>query len=117
MSHIAPRSMYFSVFGALMVLTVLTVAVSRVNLGTLNLPVALLIAVTKALLVILFFMHVKFASRLTKIFVGAAFLWLGILFALTFADYLTRNWTPNSRGWNDGHSTPETGQRADPASP
>ena len=51
--------------------------------------VAMVIASIKAALVVLYFMHVKYASRLTKVFVAAAFLWLAILFALTFADYLT----------------------------
>ncbi len=91
MSHIAPRSMYFSVFGALMVLTVLTVAVSRVNLGALNLPVALFIAVTKASLVVMYFMHVKYSPKLVKVTAGAGFLFLGILVFMTMIDYMSRN--------------------------
>ena len=94
--------MYLIVFAALMVLLVITVAVAfYVHAGNLNLFIAMVIATIKAALVVLFFMHVKYASRLTKIFVAAAFLWLGILFVLTFADYLTRDWLPVSRGWVD----------------
>ena len=94
--------MYLIVFAALMVLLVITVAVAfYVHAGNLNLVIAMVIATIKAALVVLFFMHVKYASRLTKIFVLSAFLWLAILFALTFADYVTRDWLPNSRGWVD----------------
>ena len=93
---------YLVVFAALMVLLVVTVAVAfYVHAGDLNLIIALVIATIKAALVVLYFMHVKYASRLTKIFVTAALLWLAILFALTFADYVTRHWQPNSRGWVD----------------
>ncbi len=63
--HIVSRKIYFMVFGALMTLTILTVAVARINLGPLNDIVALTIAVSKATLVILFFMHVRFSNRLT----------------------------------------------------
>lgn len=91
---------YLIVFAALMVLLIVTVAVAFfVHAGDLNLIIAMIIATIKAALVVLFFMHVKYASRLTKIFVSAAFLWLLILFALIFADYLTRSWLPMSRGW------------------
>ncbi len=101
--HIVSRKSYFGVFAALMVLTVVTVLAARVDFGNevINTVIALTIAVTKAMLVVLFFMHVKYASRLTKIFVSAAFLWLLILFAFTFSDYLTRSWLPVSRGWTD----------------
>ena len=93
---------YLVVFAALMVLLIITVAVAfYVHAGDLNLIIALVIATIKASLVVLFFMHVKYASRLTKIFVVAALLWLAILFAFTFADYVSRDWQPNSRGWVD----------------
>ena len=91
--HISPKSTYYAVFGALMVGTALTVAAAFVDLPfQMNFPVALLIAITKASLVILFFMHVKYGSRLTKLIVGTAFFFLGILLTLTFSDYLTRGW-------------------------
>jgi cytochrome c oxidase subunit IV len=88
--HISPKSTYYAIFGALMVLTAVTVGVAFINLGRFNFPVALAIAITKATLVILFFMHVKYSSRLTKLFVGMAFFFLFVLFGLTMTDYLSR---------------------------
>jgi cytochrome c oxidase subunit 4 len=88
--HISPKSTYYAIFGALMVLTAVTVAVAFVNLGSLNFPVAIAIAITKATLVILFFMHAKYSSRLTKMFVGTAFFFLFILLSLSLTDYLSR---------------------------
>lgn len=88
--HLAPKSLYYSIFGALMVLTIVTVEVARHNFGHLNFPVAIGIAITKATLVILFFMHAKYSSHLTKLFVGTAFFFLFILLTLTLTDYLSR---------------------------
>jgi cytochrome c oxidase subunit 4 len=82
--------MYFGIFGALMVLTALTVGAAFVDLGAFNFPVALSIAVFKATLVILFFMHAFYASRLTKMFVATSFFFLIILFGLTLTDYTSR---------------------------
>ena len=90
MSHVAPKSMYYAIFGILMVLTAVTVAAAFTNLGVLNFPVAISIAITKATLVILFFMHAKFSSKLTKLFVGMSFFFLLIMFALTLTDYMSR---------------------------
>jgi cytochrome c oxidase subunit 4 len=73
-----------------MVLTVLTVVAADLNLGWANDFVALGIAVTKASLVVLFFMHVKYAGRLVKVVVGGGVFWLCILFGLTVVDYVTR---------------------------
>jgi cytochrome c oxidase subunit 4 len=91
MSHVAPKSQLFAVFAALMVLTVITVLVSRVNLGYLNLPVALAVAVTKALLVILIFMEVKYSPKLVQVTAAVGFLFLGIMILYTMTDYLSRN--------------------------
>ena len=91
--HQAPLTAYFVVFGALMILTILTVWVSRIDLGAMNTAVAMAIAIVKALVVILWFMHVIHSPRLTWIVVIASFLWLAVLFVLTFSDYLTRHWT------------------------
>ena len=103
---------YLVIFAALMVLLVLTVgAAFWFNLGNLNILVALAIATVKAALVVLFFMHVLYASRLTKIFVAAAFLWLIILFGLTFSDYATRRWSPMSRGWVENPATVSESQK------
>jgi cytochrome c oxidase subunit IV len=90
--HMASLAMYFGVFLALMVLTVLTVVASRYDIGAWNTPLAMAIAIIKATLVILFFMHVIHSSRLTWVVILSAFLWLGVLFVLTFSDYLTRHW-------------------------
>jgi cytochrome c oxidase subunit IV len=83
---------YYVVFAALIALLIATVAVTLVDLGALNIYVAMTIAVIKALLVILYFMHVKGGSRLTWVFAGMGFIWLIILFALTLADYYSRPW-------------------------
>jgi cytochrome c oxidase subunit IV len=88
--HISPKSTYYAIFGALMVLTAVTVGAAFVNLGSFNFPVAIGIAITKATLVILFFMHVKYSSQLTKLFVGMAFFFLLILLTLTLTDYMSR---------------------------
>ena len=90
--HISPKPIYYAIFGSLMVLTAITVMVAFINLGSLNFPVALGIAILKATLVILFFMHVKYSSRLTKLICGTAFFFLIILFGLTLSDYLSRGW-------------------------
>jgi cytochrome c oxidase subunit 4 len=83
---------YLLIFLALLVFTGLTVAASRVDLGALNTPIAMAIASIKAALVILFFMHAIHSTRLTWVVIIASFVWLGVLFVLTFADYLTRAW-------------------------
>ena len=91
MSHIPPKSQLYLVFAALMVLTVVTVLVSRVNLGYLNLPVAMAAAIAKALLVILIFMEVKYSPKLVQVTSGVGFLFLFILVWYTMIDYLSRN--------------------------
>jgi len=88
--HTVSRNVYFAVFGALIVLTVLTTAVAMVDLRVFNPIVAMTIAVTKATLVVLFFMHLRYSSRVTQLVAGAAIFWLILLFGLTLSDYLTR---------------------------
>ena len=90
--HVSPKSTYYTIFGALMICTLLTVGAAFVNLGDMNFPVGLTIAIFKATLVILFFMHVKYSSRMTKLIVGVAFFFLGIMLTLTLSDYLSRGW-------------------------
>ena len=92
--HILPLRTYFTIFFALLGLLILTVGAAYVDLGRANLLVAMGIATVKALLILLFFMHVKFSSRLTWIFAGSAFFWLLIFFVLSFNDYQTRAWFP-----------------------
>jgi cytochrome c oxidase subunit 4 len=88
--HVSPKSTYYLIFAALMVGTAITVSAAFVDLGPFNFPVALAIAITKATLVVLFFMHAKYSSQLTKLFVGTAFFFLLILLALTMTDFLSR---------------------------
>jgi cytochrome c oxidase subunit 4 len=90
--HVTPLWIYIAVFLALAVGTIATYLASQVDFGMWNTPIALIIATIKAVLVILFFMHVIHSTRLTWVVIIAAFLWLGVLFVLTFADYLTRGW-------------------------
>jgi cytochrome c oxidase subunit IV len=91
-AHIVPRQLYYRVFAVLMMLTLITVGTAFVNLGALNTIIALTIAVAKALLVILFFMHVRYSSRLIWVCVAAGFFWLGLLLTFAMSDYLTRGW-------------------------
>jgi cytochrome c oxidase subunit IV len=90
--YIVPKSVYYVIFAILMAGTAITVAVAFVDLGPFNIVVALTIAVIKAALVVLFFMHVRYGTRLTWAVVLGGVFWLGILLALTFSDYLTRAW-------------------------
>jgi len=90
MSHISPKRTYYTIFALLMGLTVVTVFAAFTHLGVFNFPVAIGIAITKATLVILFFMHAKYSSQLTKLFVGTAFFFLVILLGLSLTDYLSR---------------------------
>ena len=90
--HVVPRKVYFAVFGALMVLTLTTVAVASVDLGSLNAVVAIGIACTKATLVILYFMHVRYAPALVAVFAAAGFVWLLLLLTFTMSDFVTRGW-------------------------
>jgi len=90
--HILPVSLYVTIWLTLMVLTVVTAAVSFIDLGPFNTVVALFIASFKALLVVLFFMHVKYMSdRLTKMVVVAVIFWLFLLLGLSLMDYGTRH--------------------------
>jgi cytochrome c oxidase subunit IV len=92
--HILPSKLYFIIWITLLCLTVITAAVSFVDLGPLNTIVALVIATFKAMLVVLFFMHVKYTSeKLTKMVVVAAVFWLLLLLGLSMADYATRLWS------------------------
>ncbi len=88
--HIVPLRVYFTIFGALMVFTALTVWVAYHDLGNFNIVAAMTIAVAKATLVVLYFMHVRYASRLIWVVVSAGLVWLVILLSLTMSDYLTR---------------------------
>jgi cytochrome c oxidase subunit 4 len=89
--HVSPKRVYFIVCGLLLFCTYLTVQVAYFDLGIYNVVAALVIAGFKGSLVVLFFMHMREADGLTKTVAMAGLLWLGILMAITLADYLTRS--------------------------
>jgi cytochrome c oxidase subunit 4 len=91
-THVVPKWIYFAVFTALIILTWVTALVSTVDLGRWNIFVALAIAIIKASLVALFFMHVYYSTRLTKMIVASGLFWLILLLFITMADIWTRNW-------------------------
>jgi cytochrome c oxidase subunit 4 len=91
-SHILPKRVYYTIFAILIFCTYLTVQIAFLDLGAMNTVAALAIAVFKATLVVLFFMHVKYSSRLTWAVVLGSIFWFGILLTLTMTDYLTRVW-------------------------
>ena len=95
--HIVPVKIYWAVFISLLVLTVVTAAIAYVDLGRFNLMVAMAIAIFKASLVILFFMHVKYSTKLTKTIVASGFLFFLVLVFFTMTDLLTRNITAPGR--------------------
>jgi cytochrome c oxidase subunit IV len=90
--YIVPKRVYYTIFAILMLCTLLTVLIAFVDLGRFNTVAALTIAVFKATLVVLYFMHVKYSTRLTRAVVAGSVFWLGILLVLTMSDYLTRHW-------------------------
>jgi cytochrome c oxidase subunit 4 len=100
--HIVSPVIYLIILGCLLVFTGLTVAASFVDLGETTLPlglvlhwnpvIALAIACTKMVLVVLFFMHVKYSTKLTKLTVGAGFFTFLVLIGMTLSDYFTRAW-------------------------
>lgn len=104
--HVVSVRLYVVIFLALLALTGLTTGVAFIDLGAYNTVVALVIAVTKMLLVILFFMHVRYSSGLTKLVVLAGFFWLAILLTFTLSDYFSREWTPQPSGWGPSISAP-----------
>jgi cytochrome c oxidase subunit IV len=97
MTTIAPPiRTYLKIAAALLALLVLTVLVARIDLGPLNAVVALSVAIAKAILVAIFFMHLNLSSPMVRVFAGAGLVWLSIMMGLTLGDYLTRQ--PEIRG-------------------
>jgi cytochrome c oxidase subunit 4 len=93
-SHPTPW-LYFGILVVLVVGTCLTWGIAFIDLGIWNPVVALTIAVIKATLVILFFMHVYYSSKLTKVTISAGFFWLMIMITMSLSDYLTRTFLPH----------------------
>lgn len=92
--HIVTKKQYGYVFGILLVLTLTTTWASYVDLGKLNVVVALVIATIKASLVVLFFMHVYWLNKFNKLVVVSGLAWLGLLLWLTLTDVVSRGWLP-----------------------
>jgi len=88
--HVVPVKVYIAILIALLVGTAATVWAARVDLGAMNIAVALAIAIAKATLVVLFFMHLKYSEKLTWVFAAAGVFWLAVLIGITFSDYITR---------------------------
>src|SRR6185369_5655257 len=85
-------AVYYVIFTVLLSLTGLTVGVAYLNLGEANAIVAVAIAITKASLVLVYFMHLRFSSRLTWVWAGLGFFWLAVLVTFTLADEISRGW-------------------------
>ncbi len=92
--HILPRTTYVTVFVVLAILTVLTALIAFLDLGVFSPIIALTIAIIKATIVVMFFMHLWYSDKVTWIAWGAGLFWLGIMLVLSMSDYLTRGW-----GW------------------
>lgn len=107
-AHVVSTKTYATVFGALLALTLVTTGIALYDLGwnvasiDLNTIAALTIAVSKATMVVLYFMHVRYSSRMIWVFVGAGVFWLLILLGLTMSDVLTRQWIPALPPWGLG---------------
>jgi len=98
--HLVPARVYIAVWIALLIFTGLTTGVAYIDLGVFNTVVALLIAGIKMMLVVLFFMHVKYISGMPRIVMVAAVFWLAIMMAFTVADEVSRGWTPFGQPWS-----------------
>jgi cytochrome c oxidase subunit IV len=97
--HVVSTKVYISIFVALLVLTGITVLVANIDLGRLNDFVALTIAIIKAVLVIFFFMHLKYSPKVMWVVIAASFFWLTLMIVLTMSDYLTRSWLAFPGKW------------------
>src|SRR5258708_862136 len=104
---------YFIIYVALLLFLALTIGLSFVDLGRdWNNLAALLIAVIKAVLIVLFFMHLRYGPRLTWAFAAAGFIWLAIMVGLTMTDYLSRNHPPGDSPKGEPHFLEETSDQA-----
>jgi len=92
--HVVPARTYFTIFFLLLVLTAITVGVAFNDFGAWNNFVAVAIAVVKATLVIMYFMHVRYSPKLTWVLVAAGFFWTLAMIAYIMTDYLARGWIP-----------------------
>lgn len=98
--HIPKVGTLVGVWATLVAFTIITALVATVNLNEWNIVVALIIAVTKASLVAWIFMGVRYTTKLTKLFVVAGLVWLGIMILITSSDYTSRTWTYQAQPWS-----------------
>ena len=98
--HVVPIKTYLLIFAALMILTIATTGAAFIDMGVWNTPVALAIAATQMILVVLFFMHAKYTHGLTQVVILCGFFFLALLVAFTLADELTRHWGPQPHAWS-----------------
>lgn len=106
--HIAPKRLYYVVFLALLCLTGLTTGVAYIDLGVWNTAVALTIAICKASLVAIFFMHLRWTGSMMRVVLVAAVFWLAIMLSLTLTDALSRDWLGHEHGWQTSTSVTMT---------
>ncbi len=104
--HVMPIRVYLTIIAILMALTVATVWVAFLDFGYLNTVIAVGIAVIKALLVVMYFMHLKYAAPITRLFAGAGAVFFVILIAITLSDYRSRDWFPFPEPWEQAHEAP-----------
>ncbi|MGE5111782.1 MAG: cytochrome C oxidase subunit IV family protein [Acidobacteriaceae bacterium] len=96
--HIVSPKIYVAIFISLSILTIATYSIAKLDLGPFNALVAIVIAMIKSLLVILFFMHVKYSPKMTKVTLISGFFFLLILLSLSMTDYISRPWTGPTSG-------------------
>lgn len=99
MNYLTPPLFYFTIYMGLLALLGLTYTLAFVPMGAINLPISLAIAVAKAILILLYFMHLRSPNWLNRIFACVGVVWLLILITLSLSDYLTRNWTALPGHW------------------
>jgi len=106
--HVVPKKIDLFIFGARLALTALTTGMAYVDMGQGNTVVALIIACCKATLVVLFFVHLRWSTRLMRVVLLSALLWLVILISLTTTDFFSRDWTPIPESWESSLLRPPT---------
>jgi cytochrome c oxidase subunit IV len=97
--HIASKKLYYIVFFCLLTLTLLTWQIAYVDLGRWNMVVALIISISKTVIVATFFMHLRWSASMVRLVVFAAVFWLAIMLTLTLGDIFTRNMVSHSQPW------------------
>ena len=115
--HVVSLKIYYAIFATLLTMTGLTMAVAFVNLGALNIYVAMSIAIFKALLVVLYFMHLRYSESLVKLFVASGIVWFAIMISFTVSDYYTRHWQSVPTGWSDTTAPASAPPHETPAAP